>query len=79
MSSSVSLLPGTLIRFGEGAVTHGVEGVAPNPSVGGAEAGITEPAGSRPRGTASSRAPRGSGTVPTKPAQPPPAPGSAPF
>jgi multidrug efflux pump subunit AcrA (membrane-fusion protein) len=80
VSSSVSLLPGTLIRFGEGAAPRGVEGVAPSPSVGGAEAGIIDPAGSRSRGPASGRTPRGSVSVPAKPAQPPPpTAGSAPF
>ena len=57
VSSSVPLLPGTLIRFGDGAATRGVEGVAPSPSVGGAEVGINEPAGARARGTASGRPP----------------------
>jgi RND family efflux transporter MFP subunit len=80
VSSSVSLLPGTLIRFGDGAAPREVEGVAPNPSVGGAEAGIIEPAGARGRGTATGRAPRGSGAVPNnKPATPPPAAVPAPF
>ena len=51
VSSSVPLLAGTLIRFGDGAApSRGIEGVAPNPSIGGAEAGINQPAGSSTRG-----------------------------
>ena len=41
VSSSVSLLAGTLVRFGEGTASRGVEGVSPNPAYGGADAGIS--------------------------------------
>jgi multidrug efflux pump subunit AcrA (membrane-fusion protein) len=74
LSSSVSLLPGTLIRFGEGTTSRGIEGVPPNPAFGGAEAGITAPAGTRARGAIS-----GSSPNQTKPAPTPPRTGSAPF
>jgi multidrug efflux pump subunit AcrA (membrane-fusion protein) len=43
VSTSVPLLAGTLIRFGEGGTTRGVEGTPPNPAVGGAEAGVNPP------------------------------------
>jgi multidrug efflux pump subunit AcrA (membrane-fusion protein) len=80
VSSSVQLMPGTLIRFGEGAAAHGIEGTAPNPSLSGAEAGITAPEGSRGRGTASGRSPRGSAAAPaTKPVATPPPSAPAPF
>jgi multidrug efflux pump subunit AcrA (membrane-fusion protein) len=79
VSSSVQLLAGTLIRFGEGSPAHGIEGTAPNPSLGGAEAGITAPEGPRSRGTASGRAPRGSAGAPTKPTATPPTSAPAPF
>ena len=80
VSSSVQLMPGTLIRFGEGAAAHGIEGTAPNPSLSGAEAGITAPEGSRGRGTASGRSPRGSAAAPaTKPVATPPTSAPAPF
>ena len=72
VSSSVSLLAGTLIRFGEGAAPRAIEGTAPSPSVGGAEAGIAAPEAARGRGTASGRPVRDSGAVPTKPVTPPP-------
>jgi RND family efflux transporter MFP subunit len=45
VASSVPLLPGTLVRFGEGAENRGVEGTAPSPNVGGMQAGIRAPAG----------------------------------
>ena len=80
VSSSVQLLAGTLIRFGEGAAAHGIEGTAPNPSLSGAEAGITAPEGPRGRGTTTpGRAPRGSAAAPTKPAATPPTSAPAPF
>ena len=79
VSSSVSLLPGTLIRFGEGAATHGIEGTAPNPSLGGVEAGITAPEGARGRGPASGRTQRGSAAAPARPPAAPPTSGSVPF
>jgi multidrug efflux pump subunit AcrA (membrane-fusion protein) len=43
VSTSVPLLAGTLVRFGEGAANRRVEGTSPNPSQGGVEAGITKP------------------------------------
>jgi len=74
VSSSVSLLPGTLVRFGEGTTSRGIEGVAPNPALGGVEAGIMGPGGTRARGTSSSSAPNQ-----TKPTNTPSKAGSAPF
>ena len=47
VSSSVPLLPGTWSALAKGHDSRGVEGVAPNPAIGGAEAGISAPAGSR--------------------------------
>jgi multidrug efflux pump subunit AcrA (membrane-fusion protein) len=81
VSSSVPLLSGTLLRFGEGAAANrGVEGVAPNPSIGGAEAGLTPPSGLTGRGTAAgaTRAPRSGGT-PSKPTTPTGNPTAAPY
>jgi multidrug efflux pump subunit AcrA (membrane-fusion protein) len=49
VSTSVPLLAGTLVRFGEGAASRGVEGTAPNPSHGGVDVGITRPGNPRPR------------------------------
>jgi len=49
VSTSVPLLAGTLVRFGEGAANRAVEGMAPNPALGGVEVGITNPPGSRAR------------------------------
>jgi RND family efflux transporter MFP subunit len=74
VSSSVSLLAGTLVRFGEGTTSRGVEGVSPNPAFGGAEAGITAPGGTRTRG-----ATPGSAPTQTRPATAAPKAGSAPF
>jgi RND family efflux transporter MFP subunit len=74
LSASVTLLPGTLIRFGEGTTSRGVEGVPPNPAFGGAEAGITAPGGTRARGVNSGSAPNQ-----TRPATTPAKTGSAPF
>jgi RND family efflux transporter MFP subunit len=74
VSSSVSLLPGTLVRFGEGTTSRGVEGVPPNPAFGGADVGISAPAGTRARGAISGSAPNQS-----KPTTTPPKSGSAPF
>jgi len=80
VSSSVPLLAGTLVRFGEGAGSHGIEGVPPNPAVGGAEAGITAPAGARvPRAAGTRGAPRGPAAKEPKPAPRQPSTGSAPF
>jgi multidrug efflux pump subunit AcrA (membrane-fusion protein) len=79
VSSSVSLLAGTIVRFDEGASPRGVEGVAPSPAMGGAAAGIIGPVGSQDRGRAAAPAPRTRGATQTKPATPPPSSGSAPF
>ena len=82
VSSSVSLLAGTLVRFGDGVSQHGVEGLPPDPSHGGTEAGISGPSGSygRPGATAGpGTAPRGSSGTQTKTPTPPPASGAAPF
>jgi biotin carboxyl carrier protein len=79
VSSSIQLLAGTLLRFGEGTAARGIEGTPPNPSLGGAEAGITPPEGARARGTASGRTPRGSAAAPNQPAATPPTSAPAPF
>jgi multidrug efflux pump subunit AcrA (membrane-fusion protein) len=44
VASSVPLAPGTLVRFRNDQPGRGVEATAPNPAIGGAEAGITPPA-----------------------------------
>ena len=82
VSSSVSLLAGTLVRFGAGAAPHGIEGTPPDPSIGGADAGISGPADSggqvgAPSG--SKAAPRRSAATQTKPSTPPAGAGAAPF
>ncbi len=43
VASSVPLMPGTLVRFAEGTGARGVEGTSPDPSHGGAAAGLTYP------------------------------------
>jgi multidrug efflux pump subunit AcrA (membrane-fusion protein) len=60
VGASVALAPGTLVRFSNDSTNHGIEGIAPNPSIGGTEAGISPPGtgNSSPRGT------RGSSTTP---------------
>jgi multidrug efflux pump subunit AcrA (membrane-fusion protein) len=77
VATSVPLLEGTLVRFGDGAATNTADGAAVGSTGGGAEAGVTAPTGPRARSTApgaSSRepgsapkqkpAPRGSGATP---------------
>jgi multidrug efflux pump subunit AcrA (membrane-fusion protein) len=54
VSTSVPLLAGTLVRFGDGATNRGVEGMSPNPSQGGVDVGITKPG--LPRGRTGSGA-----------------------
>ena len=61
VGSSVGLVPGTLVRFNEGATARGIEPTSPNPAHGGVEAGITPPGGVTP--TTSRRA----GSVGTRP------------
>jgi multidrug efflux pump subunit AcrA (membrane-fusion protein) len=83
VSSSVSLLAGTLIRFGDGAAPHSIEGVAPDPSLGGNQAGISGPGGSPGRAGAavgvSGAAPRGQAGTQTKTPRAPDGSGAAPF
>jgi multidrug efflux pump subunit AcrA (membrane-fusion protein) len=48
VESSVALVPGTLVRFGDSSTaSRGVEGTAPDPSQGGVEAGIVPPTSGR--------------------------------
>ncbi len=65
VESSIPLLPGTLVRFGDmNSASRAVEGVAPDPSQGGIDAGIVPPsAGGRPGayGTTS-----GNGSLPSR-------------
>jgi biotin carboxyl carrier protein len=83
VSSSVPLLAGTLVRFGEGAPAHGVEGVAPDPSLGGVQAGVSGPVGSHDRAGSSTNgpgvAPRGTTDTQTKNPRVPSNSGAAPF
>jgi RND family efflux transporter MFP subunit len=87
VSSSVQLLPGTLVRFAQGTSSNsGIEGTTPNPARQGAEAGITPPgrttstgAGTAPAGTPRTR---GSARPNQRPAHRPAAAGntsSTPF
>ncbi len=55
VSTSVPLLAGTLVRFGEGATNRSVEGTPPDPSQGGTEAGLTSPPGARGRSAPGTR------------------------
>jgi hypothetical protein len=66
VGSSVPLMPGTLVRFAEGTGGRGVEGTSPNPSHGGAEAGITYPGagGNAPIPTRSATGSRRIGAAP---------------
>ena len=68
VGSSVSLIPGTLVRFNEGAAARGIEATSPNPAHGGFEAGITPPGGGMP--ATSGRGNRRTGSV-IRPANPP--------
>jgi multidrug efflux pump subunit AcrA (membrane-fusion protein) len=75
VSSSVQLLPGTLVRFGEGATSRqGEGGLSGGNGSGGAEAGITNP--STPRGA---RAPLQGNAPVRRPAARPTTSGGAPF
>ncbi len=66
VGSSVPLMPGTLVRFAEGAGGRGLEGTSPDPSHGGADAGITYPGAGRnvPVPTRSSTGSRRIGAAP---------------
>jgi multidrug efflux pump subunit AcrA (membrane-fusion protein) len=88
VSSSIPLLPGTLVRFSQ-APARGVEGTTPSPNRQGADAGITPPAGhssvsSAPAGAGSTR-PRQASSSPSRPPRRPATPtagqgqGSTPF
>ncbi len=48
VGSSVSLIPGTLVRFNEGAAARGIEATSPNPDHGGLEADLTTPGSGTP-------------------------------
>ena len=75
VSSSVPLLPGTLVRFGQ-APGPSIEGTTPNPARQGVEAGITAPGAVAGEPAAPSSG--GSRTRLTKPAPGRPAPAPAP-
>lgn len=86
VGSSVPLVPGTLVRFHEGAAARGIETTSPDPAHGGLEAGITPPGGGMPatagRGNAYSPAgTRRPGSVYTRPgtSQPQQGGGRPPF
>jgi multidrug efflux pump subunit AcrA (membrane-fusion protein) len=70
VSTSVPLIAGTLVRFGEGAASRGVEGTAPNPALGGVDVGISKPTNPRRRagsGPAGPQNPPGKGRSATRP------------
>jgi membrane fusion protein (multidrug efflux system) len=87
VGSSVPLVPGTLVRFNEGAAARGIEGTSPNPAHGGLEADITAPGGGMPatsgRGTTPgggySGGTRRTGSAAPRPANPPSQAGGTPF
>jgi multidrug efflux pump subunit AcrA (membrane-fusion protein) len=79
VASSVPLLEGTLVRFGEGAATATGEGAAAGSTGGGADAGVTGPSNPRSRPTAPAAAPRGPGSVPNQKPAPPQGSGANPF
>lgn len=71
VSTSVTLMAGTLIRF-NGSSSDAIEGTSPNPAEGGEVAGITPPrTGARGTGAASTAKPRTTTRPSTKPAVPP--------
>jgi multidrug efflux pump subunit AcrA (membrane-fusion protein) len=76
VGSSVPLVPGTLVRFNEGAAARGIEGTSPNPAHGGLDAGITPPGGVTP---ATNRRPGTVGSRPTNSPTQTQAGGSPPF
>ncbi len=57
VSTSVPLLAGTLVRFGDGAAAtnRGIEGMPPDPRIGGSEAMIADPASARSRPASAGR------------------------
>jgi multidrug efflux pump subunit AcrA (membrane-fusion protein) len=67
-STSVPLLPGTLVRFGENGTGRPGDGDSATPATGGAEAGITGPAGGRAR-TPATGSPANAGTSKRRPTQ----------
>jgi multidrug efflux pump subunit AcrA (membrane-fusion protein) len=80
LGSSVPLVPGTLVRFHEGAAARGIEGTSPNPAHGGLDATIGPPgAVTSPYAPAGGRR---AGTPAPRPGNPPPGAqggGSTPF
>lgn len=74
VGTSIPLAPGTLVRFNEGSAARGIEGTAPNPAHGGADADIITPGATYTGGTRR-RAPAATRPAST-PAQ---TPGAAPF
>jgi multidrug efflux pump subunit AcrA (membrane-fusion protein) len=76
VGSSVPLVPGTLVRFQEGAASRGIEPTSPNPAHGGLEAGITPPGGVTPTTT---RRPGSGGSRSLTPPSQSRAGGSPPF
>jgi multidrug efflux pump subunit AcrA (membrane-fusion protein) len=75
VSSSVSLIAGTLVRFGQGTAPRGIEGVAPDPAIGGDEVGVSSPVDTPGRGGATSR---GAANTQKKTVQPTKESGTAP-
>jgi multidrug efflux pump subunit AcrA (membrane-fusion protein) len=65
-SSSVPLLAGTLVRFGENGASRAGDADATTPASGGAEAGLTNPAGGRAR-TPATGVPANAGTTKRRP------------
>ena len=64
IGSSVSLVPGTLVRFHEGTAARGIEATSPNPAHGGLDAGITPPSGGLPAATGRATTGAGNGYTP---------------
>jgi multidrug efflux pump subunit AcrA (membrane-fusion protein) len=65
VASSVALVPGSLVRFGDDASHRGIEGTAPNPAVGGSDAGIIPP-GAGAQLPAPNRSPGAPGGLPRR-------------
>jgi hypothetical protein len=79
VSSSVSLLPGTLVRFGDEQGQHASDGTAPNSYRGGPDATVPASGGSPGRSNARGAGSAGSGGQQNRNQNPPADAKSAPF
>jgi biotin carboxyl carrier protein len=79
VSSSVPLLQGTFVRFGDGGSTRSPDGAAPNSGTAGFDGGSSSPPSARPRPSGSATSGRGPARLPGKPASAASTTSDAPF